>query len=445
MPQKNDVFKTEITDVNHMGLGVCRTPDGIVCFVKNAVTNDNAEVKVIKANKNYCIGRLEKLISPSEYRTETNCRVFKSCGGCTFRHIDYSYELVLKKSFVMLEFKKAGLEVEVNDVLTAGNISNYRNKAQYPVDKNGRLGFYASRSHDICENSDCALQDEIFSRILSKIKDFIRSYNIRGYDETCGKGLLRHIYLRAGKATGEIMICLVINGDDLPHKDKLISALEEFPEVVSIMLNINRKKTNVITGDKYICIAGKEYIEDILCGLRFRISPASFYQVNHDGAELLYTKAAELVKSGEHKNIVDLYCGAGTIGLCIAKQTGNCSLVGIEIVEEAIENARLNAQLNGIENARFICSDSGEADEDILRKTDVVILDPPRKGVSPSLIEKISDCKVRRIVYVSCSPDTLARDIKLFTEKGYICDKVTPVDMFPRTGHVECVTHLYRK
>ena len=444
MPEKNKIYRTKIDTINHLGYGVCRI-DGIVCFVKGGVTGDVLDVKVIKCNKNYLIGKIENLIEKSCHREEQSCPVYKSCGGCSFRHISYKHELELKKSFVEAEFKKANIDVKVNDVVSTGVTERYRNKAQYPVNFDNKIGFYAERTHNVCENADCILQPKEFSTIINIIKNHINNYGIKGYDEQSGKGLLRHIYIRQGKITGEINVCLVINGQALPHSDELIEELKTIKGLKGVCLNVNTKNTNVILGEKYITLYGNEYIEDILCGLKFRISPASFYQVNHDCAELLYNKAAELVKMGECKNITDLYCGTGTIGLCVASQIENCKLTGVEIVPEAIENAKINMQLNNIENAEFICADSSDTSNNILKNTDVVILDPPRKGITKELAEKISESKVNRIVYISCSPDTLARDVKWFIELGYTCGDVTPFDMFPRTGHVETVILLSRK
>lgn len=431
-------YKTQIESINHLGYGVCRI-DGMVCFVKGAVTGDELTVKVIKVNKNYCIGKIEELSVSSQHRQEQTCPVYKQCGGCVFRHITYKHELELKKSFVEAEFKKAGVDIKVNDVVSTLDTERYRNKAQYPVDNQNRIGFYAERTHNVCENSDCVLQPVIFSRIIETIKAFLDKYNIKGYDEQTGRGYVRHIYIRQGKITGQINVCLVINGNSLPRSNKLVEELTKIDGVVGISLNVNTKNTNVILGEEYITLFGNEYLEDNLCGLTFRISPASFYQINHDCAELLYNKVIELVQKNKCDRVTDLYCGTGTIGLCVADKIKNCTLTGVEIVPEAIENAKINAQINGIENATFICADSTDTQNGILANTDVVILDPPRKGITTELADKINESNVKTIVYVSCSPDTLARDVKYFIELGYSCNEVTPYDMFPRTSHIENV------
>ena len=444
MPEKNKIYQTKIDSINNLGYGVCRI-NGMVCFVKNGVTDDVVDIKIIKVNKNYCIGRIENILSPSHHRQEQDCPVFKSCGGCTFRHIKYEHELELKKAFVEAEFKKVNVDIKVNDVTSANLLSRYRNKAQYPVSPDFEIGFYAERTHKVCENPDCFLQPAAFSRITDIIKKHLIKYNLKGYNEETGKGFVRHIYIRQGKETGEINVCLVINGDKLPHSDKLVENLKEIKEIVGITLNVNTKNTNVILGDKYITLFGREYIEDKLCGLTFRISPASFYQINHDCAELLYNKVYELVKQGKCERVTDLYCGTGTIGLTVASKLKDCKLFGVEIVPEAIENAKLNAEINNISNAEFICADSSDTQNNVLQNSDVVILDPPRKGITKELAEKISESNVSNVVYVSCSPDTLARDVKWFKELGYNCEEVFPFDMFPRTGHIECVLRLCRE
>jgi 23S rRNA (uracil1939-C5)-methyltransferase len=285
----------------------------------------------------------------------------------------------------------------------------------------------------------------VFADITKAVGDHLKKYGIRGYDEQSGKGLLRHIYIRQGRVTSEVNVCLVINGDTLPHSDELIEELKKTEGLTGVCLNINKKNTNVILGDKYITLYGREYIEDRLCGLTFRISPASFYQINHDCAELLYDKVYEYVSIGKCDRVTDLYCGTGTIGLSVANRLKECRLTGVEIVPEAIENAKVNADINGITNADFICADSTDTQNNILKESDVVILDPPRKGITRELAEKIAEVGVPRVVYVSCSPDTLARDVKWFEELGYTCSDVTPFDMFPRTGHVESVVCLTRR
>ena len=453
--KKNDVITLEITDINNFGHGVGRH-DGIVVFVSGAVSGDTARVKIIKANKSWCVGKLEEIIVSSPHRTvDKFCEAPDSCGGCAYRNITYEHELERKREYVKNAFRKCGIpDADVRDVLTAGDIRGYRNKAQYPVKiENGKMraGFYAAKTHNIVACHSCALQPEIFSEIVGFVCDFADKNGINAYDELTGKGLLRHIYLRRGDKTGEIMVCLVINGKNIPNEKGFAEQIvAKFPDVKSILLNFNTKNTNVVLGDNYRTIGGKDYIEDILCGVRFRISAGSFYQVNRDGAELLYGIAADFAEP-EGKSVIDLYCGTGTIGLSMAKRAKR--VVGIEIVEEAVECANMNAKLNGIDNAEFYAGDASDTEgllESVEKKSgikidaDVVIMDPPRKGSTPELIGYLARRGVTRVVYVSCDPDTLARDCAEFLKYGYKMSEVIPVNMFPRTGHVENVVMLNR-
>ncbi len=450
--KKGDIIELEISDINNLGCGVGRV-DGKVVFVKGAVTGDTVRALVIKDNKSFCVARLEAVLSPSAYRMEGElCNTPLSCGGCVYRHITYEHELKIKHGFVKSAFLKAGLEdVTVLPVKSTQNLKGYRNKAQYPVanTKNGmRSGFYASKTHNIIPVDDCAIQNPAFAAITRAVCGLCDEYNIRAYDENTGDGLLRHIYLRIAEATGEIMLCLVINGKELPHEQEIVRRItEEFPKIVSLLVNINTENTNVVLGKTFRTLHGRDYIEDILCGLRFRISAPSFYQVNREGAELLYGLAAEKAELDGTQSVADLYCGTGTIGLSVARRAKK--LFGMEIVEAAVECAKQNAAYNGIGNAAFFCADAGSA-ENILKATggerpDVVMIDPPRKGSTKELVECLSSLGVPKIVYVSCDPTTLARDCAWFKEAGYRIGDVQPVDMFPRTGHVESVVCLTRR
>ncbi len=457
-PQKNEIYTLNIEEINNLGSGVSHLPDsGIVVFINGAVTGDTVEAKLIKVNKTYCVARLERLIVHSPIRVgEAFCQAPLSCGGCVYRHITYEHELQLKKSYVKHAFIKAGLpDVEVEDVKSTGQIKGYRNKAQYPVGsgKSGiEAGFYAGKTHNIVKADCCALQPDIFGDILRFLCDFATDNGISAYDEESGKGLLRHVYIRRGDKTGEIMLCLVLNGGELPCREMLVgSVTERFTDIKSILLNFNTKNTNVILGKEFKCIYGTPYIEDILCGKRFRISAGSFYQVNHDGCELLYNTAAEKAEFKGGENVYDLYCGIGTIGLSMSDKVGK--IIGIEIVPEAVECAKLNARLNGVGNAFYYCGDAssaekmlGSAKAEIGDVTpDVVILDPPRKGSTVELLEYIARSGVPKILYISCDPDTLARDCAVLSRLEYRIGTVTPVDMFPRTGHVETVVLLSRE
>ena len=450
--KKDSLIELDITDVNNLGNGVGRI-DGRVVFVRGAIGGERVRAKVIKVNKSFAVARLTEILARSPYRCESDiCAAPLSCGGCVYRHITYEHELDIKRGYVSAAFSKVGLsDVCVLPVLSTGKICGYRNKGQYPVTKiKDRIaaGFYANKTHNIIPAEQCAIQDSRFSKILRFVCEFAEENGWSVYNEESGKGLLRHIYLRVGAATDEIMLCLVINGERVPNEDKLTEAIcKAFPEIVSLMINKNTANTNVVLGKEYRTLWGKSGIEDRLCGFDFFISPDSFYQVNREGAELLYGKAREMAELRGDEVMMDLYCGTGTIGLSMARSVK--TLCGVEIVESAVRCARENAERNGIDNARFICADAGNK-ETILdaaggRRPDVVIMDPPRKGSTKELVDCLADIEVPKVVYISCDPDTLARDSVWFRERGYEIGKVQPVDMFPRTGHVECVVCLTRK
>ncbi len=451
---KGQIITLSITDLNNLGCGVGRLEDdGRVVFVKGAVTGDVVRAEIIKVNKSYGVARLTEVVTPSPHRAEERfCDAPLACGGCTYRQITYDHELILKGEYVASAFRKAGLsDVKILPTLSTGRTEGYRNKGQYPLakTKNGvRAGFYASGTHSIIPSVACRIQSPKFAPIVEWICHYADAEKLSVYREETGEGLLRHIYLRVGEATGEIMVCLVINGEKLPKADSFAKALTEaFPEVVSVLLNVNRENTNVVLGKKFITLLGKDYIEDVLCGLTFRISPDSFYQVNREGAELLYGKAAELASLTGKELLMDLYCGTGTIGLSMAKRAER--LIGVEIVENAVSCARENAARGGVTNAEFCAGDASSA-ELILSLTggrcpDVVVIDPPRKGSTKELVDCLATLGVPRVVYVSCNPDTLARDCVWFREAGYDIGEVQPVDLFPRTGHVESVVCLKRR
>ena len=400
------------------------------------------------------MARLEEIILPSSYRDkECFCGASESCGGCVYRHITYEHEKNIKKSYVQHAFIKAGLpNVQINDVHSTNITREYRNKAQYPfaMTKQGIIaGFYASKTHNVVPAFDCALQPQIFGDVLKEVCSFANKNSFTVYNEETGKGLLRHLYLRIGELTGEVMLCLVLNGEKLPNEREFVELFtEKFNCIKSIQINVNTKNTNVVLGDKYRVVFGERYIEDILCGVRFRITPESFYQVNHDGAEILYGLARKKAVEGFEKKIslVDMYCGTGTIGLSMADVADE--LIGVEIVEGAVECAKINAKINGFENAKFYAGDAKDIESLFLSveaqhgeiNPDVVVLDPPRKGCTSEVIEFLAKRNIEKIVYVSCDADTLARDCKLFASLGYNIGEVDPVDMFPRTGHIEnCV------
>ncbi len=439
--EKDSVFTVKITDMTNEGVGVCRIDDTVV-FVIGSVTEDVCEIKIIKAAKSYCVAVIVRLTEPSPYRVDPECAV-KQCGGCVFQNISYEYELKLKKSFVETAFKKAGVDIQVEDVITAGGTSEYRNKAQFPVfEKDGKIGFgfFAKRTHRAVAFETCRINPEEFSKIAQTVCDIANERGVTAYDENTGKGILRHIYLRKGSEG--IILTLVINGRSLPFTDEDYKAIaDKHKRVTGIALNINRKNTNVITGEEYVTVYGETTVYDKLCGMIFAVSPASFYQVNHECCEALYNKAGELLDAKQNETVVDLYCGVGTVGLCVAKNAER--LIGVEIVPKAIENAKQNARINGIGNAEFYCGDSSIV-KNIVKDPDAVIVDPPRKGLSDDVIAAITELKPKKLLYISCNPDTLARDLKKLSS-DYRFDTTYPFNMFPRTGHVECVTLMTKK
>ncbi len=445
--QKNEEIILNITDVTSDGNGIGKY-NGMAVFVPLTAIGDECLVKILKVKKNYAFGKVLEIIKPSNSRITPDCPVFNRCGGCVYRHIDYSAELEIKQNKVYEVIKRiGGVDLPPQPILSNGNINGYRNKAQLPVDLNGNAGFYAFHSHRIIPISNCALQPQEFGEIIKICEEWIRKNKISCYDEESKKGLLRHLYLRKAEKTNEIMLTLIINGNSLPHFESLIENLKSVfgDQLKSFQININTKNTNVILGDKCICLYGESHITDILCGVKVRLSPLSFYQVNRNMAEILYKKAAQYAEPKD-KNILDLYCGAGTIGLSMANEAK--SIIGVEIIPEAVKDAEFNAELNSIANARFICSDAATAAKKLAEekiKTDVIIVDPPRKGCEEELIKTISGSFApERVVYVSCDPATLARDIKIFSESGYKLTEYTPCDLFPRTSHVECVALLCR-
>lgn len=442
---KNDKIELTIDALTSEGSGVGRY-NGLTVFVRGTVPQDKIIAHIIKRSKNYAIGIIDKILQPSPERIESDCPYSKKCGGCSFRHMTYDEELKYKKSRVQDALNRIGhLDIKVDEIIGADDLSHYRNKAQYPVDiSDGEMfaGFYAYKSHRIIPCADCKLQPAEFEKGLEAFAKWIESENITSYNEQTGKGLLRHIYFRKGFATGEVMACAVINADSIPNGELLVSLLREKVDgLTSVAVNINKEKTNVILGKETNIIWGETYIRDSLLGKDFLISPNSFYQVNHNQCEKLYAKAKDFAGLIGTETVLDLYCGVGTIGLTMAENVKQ--LVGIEIIPQAIENAKENAKINHITNAQFICADAPKGAE-ILKKQgvnpDIIILDPPRKGCGKSLFDTIEQLSPKKIVYVSCDSATLARDLAILKEKGYEAKKVSAVDMFPRTPHVECVT-----
>ena len=446
MLKKNDEIKLHIEAMTSEGSAVSHY-EGMAVFVRGAVPGDEIIAHIIKVSKKYCIATVKEILSPSASRIEADCPVSDKCGGCSFRNMTYEEELGYKQSRVEDALKRIGhLDIPVMEIIKADEINRYRNKAQYPVlIENGELvaGFYAYKSHRIIPCSNCLLQQEEFNICLEAFAKWVKAAKITSYNEQTGKGLLRHIYLRKAPATGEIMACAVINADVLPKKELLTDELKSVTGMKSICININKTHSNVILGDRTETIWGSETICDNLLGKRFEISPDSFYQVNRKQCEKLYSKAIEYAALTKEETLVDLYCGAGTIGLSMADNAKR--VIGIEIVPKAIENAKRNAEINGITNAEFICADALSGAKQLEARgieTDVIVLDPPRKGCDKELFDVLKIMNPKRIVYVSCDSATLARDLAIIDEKGYKAIEATPVDLFPRTPHVETVVLL---
>lgn len=449
--KKNDEITLEITALTSQGSGVGRFNSEAV-FVDGTAPGDTVLAHIILAKKSYAVGKIKKIIRPSKHRIPVDCSSASSCGGCSFRHLDYSLELEEKKKRVEDAFLRiGGIEKPVDEILHGARVERYRNKGQYPValtpEGKTLIGFYARKSHRVVDCRDCLLQPEEFKGILRVVEHWAAVCGVSIYSEKEKRGALRHIYLRKGFETGQIMVCLVVTSDRGLKTEKLVEALlKENENIKSIVLNINPKDTNVILSENCVTLWGEDYIEDELCSLRFRISPLSFFQVNPEGAHLLYEKAAEYAGLTGDEVLLDLYCGTGTIGLSMASKAKK--VVGVEIIPQAVENAKENAKLNKIENAEFFCDDASGAAKRLSEsgeKIDVLVLDPPRKGCSRDVIEAAAKMSPKRIVYVSCDPATLARDCAVFRELGFETEKITAVDMFPRTTHVETVCLLSKK
>lgn len=448
--KKNDVVTLDITAVSAEGYGIGRV-DNTIVFVPFTAPGDRAQVIIVKVKKSFCFGRISKLISRSGDRIEPDCAAFSRCGGCAFRHISYDSERQIKRRRVIdCMTRIAGLDMAVREVESDENTDGYRNKAQYPVgadDFGITSGFYALHSHRIVECERCRLLPERFDKIRAAVLRFMKRSRVKPYNEQNGRGVLRHIYMRASAYSGEIMVCAVINADSLPDEQEFVRAVREADENIgTVALNINKNRSNVILGRQTRVLFGSGYITDRLCGLDFRVGVNSFFQVNRDMAQRLYQKACELARPAG-KTVLDLYCGTGTIGLTMASEAKK--IIGVEIVEQAVVDARFNAKLNKVSNAEFICDTAANAAKILFESgesADVVIVDPPRKGLDAQLIDTIAGgFAPERVVYISCDPATLARDLKLFSEHGYKAGEVFPFDLFPRTPHVECVCALTRR
>ncbi len=458
MLKKNMIVELVTDDLNNLGFAVAHV-EGMTVFVSGAVDGERVRARIISVKRTYAIAKTEEIITPAPHRIKSVCTSC-ACGGCAYNAVDYAHELLIKQGNVRSAFRRAGLAdavvapvVSVQGMNGTTVTAHYRNKAQYPIamTSDGRyvIGFFAPKSHRVVEAADCPLQPIVFHDIVETLRSYFEKTSPTVYDEESGQGLLRHIYLRRATVGGEILLTLVVNGHALPDEAGLVSAVRAVhPEVVGILLNVNTEKTNVICGDTYRTLWGRDYIVDTLAGVKLRLAAPAFYQVNHDAAELLYAHATGLARLTGKERVLDLFCGCGSIGLSMAHAAGN--VIGVEIVPEAVECAKLNACESGIENVTFYTGDAGDTGRllDIAfqdGKPDIVVLDPPRKGCTAALLECLSDAGIGRIVYISCNPETLARDARVLLDAGYKMETVTPFDLFPRTGHVECVTAFVRE
>ena len=450
--QKNQLLTLRIERLSNDGSGVAHSSEGEAVFVPGTAPGDEAQVRIVKDYGRYAFGILDKLLTPSPDRIPVDCAVAGPCGGCSLRHLDYAAELRAKQESVADAFRRiGGLDVPVLDALPSPEVDRYRNKVQFPVgrDKDGApcIGFYAGRTHRIVPCPDCKLQPGVLNDIGNTLCAFFAAHGIQPYDEERGKGLVRHIFLRRGAHSGQIMVCLVCTRPKLPHSDELVALLrEKFRDIATILINVNAKKTNVILGEESVTLYGPGCIEDTLCGVPVRLGPLSFYQVNTLAAERLYGVAAEYAQLEPDDVLLDLYCGMGTIGLSMV---GHCrELIGVEIIPEAIDSAKANAARMGdavAAKSRFFCADAGEAAARLAAeglRPDVIMLDPPRKGCDETTLSAVVQMSPRRVVYVSCNPSTAARDAAWLGQHGYRAEKVQPVDLFPRTKHVETICLL---
>lgn len=454
--RKNDMVTLDIVDCGTNGEGIGKA-DGFTVFVKDAVIGDQVTAKIMKAKKNYGYGRLMEILKPSPDRVEPICPSARQCGGCQLQALSYEKQLAFKAEKVRGHLERIGgfSDLPMEPIIGMDDPFHYRNKAQFPVGKNkeGHIitGFYAGRTHSIIENRDCALGVPENQEILNRVVSYMEKYHIEPYDETTGKGLIRHIFTRCGYYTGQLMVCMIINGTSIPHQQELVDSLREIPGMTSITLNVNKKRNNVILGDQMKLLWGQEYITDKIGDISYQISPLSFYQVNPQQTWKLYSKALEYADLHGEETVWDLYCGIGTISLFLAQKAKYVR--GVEIVPAAIEDARRNARLNHIENAEFYVGKAEEILPDYYEKyaqdhpgetarADVIVVDPPRKGCDETLLDTIVEMQPKKVVYVSCDSATLARDLKYLCERGYQVESVCPVDMFPMTVHVETVCLL---
>ena len=449
MLEKNQIYEALICDYTAEGQGVAKI-EGCAVFVPNAIAGERCRIRIEKVGKTWATGKIVEILDRSPHRQNRPCPVAKLCGGCDFHHMDYTEETRLKADRVMQALNRIGGEnLTEMPILSAPTCRGYRNKAQYPVSqKKGRAyaGFFKAGTHQVIENDRCLILPEETDRVKDIVIDYVNQNSVSVYDETTHTGLLRHIYVRRGAVSGQILVCLSVNGRTLPKADRLIEKLKAVPGFTTLVLTVNTKQGNAILGDEFLTLYGPGYIEDTLCGLHFRLSPRSFYQVNHHQAQRLYDAAIQQAQISREDTVLDLYCGVGTITLCLAKAAGK--VIGVEVIPQAVEDAKDNAKRNGIENAEFFCGDAGQAALELEKqgvRPDVVVVDPPRKGLNADTIEALSLMAPKRIVYVSCDPATLARDVTLLKQRGYRLSSAQAADLFPRCAHVESIVCLVRE
>lgn len=449
MLEKSKIYEAEIVDYTSEGQGIAKI-EGCAVFVPNAIVGETCRIRIEKAAKTWASGKIVEILERSPHRINRACPVAKLCGGCAFHHMDYEEESRMKAERVRTCLNRIGGEnLEAVPIMAAPTCEGYRNKAQYPVSvKKGKAiaGFFRAGSHDVVENQRCLILPEESDAVKDIVIDYVNQYRVMPYDEKAHKGLLRHIYVRRGAVSGQVLVCLVLNGRRLPKPEVLIERLKKVPGFTTLVVSVNTKVGNAVLGDEFITLYGPGYIEDTLCGLNFRLSPRSFYQVNHHQAQRLYEAAIQRAEITKNDTVLDLYCGVGTITLAMAKAAGK--VIGVEVIPQAVEDAKDNAARNGIENAEFFCGDAGQAALELEKqgiRADVVVVDPPRKGLNADTIEALSRFAPRRIVYVSCDPATLARDVALLKERGYRLKDAIAADLFPRCAHVESVVCLSRE